>query len=908
MDKEEVLIKNIYLLENKIFLETEKTIDKLCLKSFNSSLLFKVVQNTIDLEQLIKENASFFEYASLCKVCAVKDNNSLVNLKIQLVDQAKKEYICKGVHFLVNEDVYNVDIYLNSVGEINIEINIGNDEKPILAETIYADDRQINLSVALPKTYMSSLTSDVGSCLNSKVLLFSQDNNILEYKCKAIDKNILHFAIGFDSFPLNKDNTFKAVLRLEGRYPKKIRLKKNIHFKRVKLIDKTTVKSLIVTSDEEHNELAFIIDSRISVLPKVDKVHVDNEDVIIEGTLNSTLYAYDHPSIKAKLRLINTESNIQIADDINVEKDRFLYKIRKSDIFELKKVAYGSWNMNIDILRDGQVIDSKPLKYVDESQVVLISNELYNDRDTSFMELFLEGEEKNLQLKIAGRVTIKQILNIRVSGSRLKIKYRTRENVEALLDKKDIRTSIMNSVEELKCQKVVKLGKKTYACYYTANDIKKFMDETFKNGLALITAVDGKEYTNLVPEINKYSVYFSFMEHLVNSRKYKILCIKLYNKLFTKMPIKKKRVIFESFLGRNMSGNPKYIYNYFVENGLDKEYELIWSLNDLNEDIPGNVKKVKRKTLKYYYYMATSGYWVLNARHLEEIQKRQGVTFLQTWHGTPLKKLGDDMFNVTMAGMKDINQYKEKFFKSSRQWDYLIAQNDYSAEIFKRAFRFYKKMLDYGYPANDILYRHNNKEDIDKLKDRLRIPKDKKVILYAPTWREDNFYQKGHYKATMELNLDKMQEKLGEEYVLLLKMHYLITNSINIENYKGFAFDLSQNSDIQELYLISDILITDYSSVMFDYSNLKRPIIFFTYDWDKYMSELRGAYFDLKAEAPGPIVKTTDEVVDSILNYKKLGSMYIEKQQNFYNKFCHIDDGKAAERVVNEVFLHKKEK
>ena len=366
------------------------------------------------------------------------------------------------------------------------------------------------------------------------------------------------------------------------------------------------------------------------------------------------------------------------------------------------------------------------------------------------------------------------------------------------------------------------------------------------------------------------------------------------------MPIKKNRIMFESFLGRNVSGNPKYLYHQLVEDELDQQYELIWILNNLDEEIEGKGKKVKRKSLMYYYYMATSKYWIFNCRQGDEIKKRKENIYLQTWHGTPLKKLGMDMDNVNMAGQTDINDYKRKFYNNSRRWDYLLAQNDYSREIFKRAFSFDKAILS-GYPANDILYQRNNAQDIEKIKDKLGIPKNKKVILYAPTWRDDNFYKKGHYRMTIQLELDKMQEALGDEYVILLRMHYLITNNLNLDKYSGFVYNYSQGYDIQELYLVSDILITDYSSVIFDYANLKRPIIFFTYDIEQYRDSLRGFYFDFEKEAPGPLVVDTEGVIQSIISLDKIDDEYAVKKEAFYNKFCHIDNGNAATNILKEI-------
>ena len=180
--------------------------------------------------------------------------------------------------------------------------------------------------------------------------------------------------------------------------------------------------------------------------------------------------------------------------------------------------------------------------------------------------------------------------------------------------------------------------------------------------------------------------------------------------------------------------------------------------------------------------------------------------------------------------------------------------------------------------------------------------KNKKIILYAPTWRDDEFYEKGQYKFSLRLNLDKLKESLGEEYILLVRTHYFIADKLDLSDYKGFAVDVSRYDDIAELYLISDILITDYSSVFFDFANLRRPILFYTYDLDKYQNMLRGFYIDIHTEVPGPLVFTTEEIIDKIKNIDKLNEEYKERYDEFYERFCSIDDGNASKRIVEKVW------
>lgn len=371
----------------------------------------------------------------------------------------------------------------------------------------------------------------------------------------------------------------------------------------------------------------------------------------------------------------------------------------------------------------------------------------------------------------------------------------------------------------------------------------------------------------------------------------------LYNRIFTKMRIKPNLVLFESFSGKNYSDSPKYIYEYMMEN---MDYKFVWSVNE-PKSIPGNHIQVKRFSLKYFYYLARAKYWVSNARFPNFINKREDNVYLQTWHGTPLKKLAGDMEDVHMPGTNSV-KYKQNFYKETQKWDYLISPNEYSSKIFKRAFWFKNTMIETGYPRNDILYSKNNEESIKKLKEKIGLPLDKKIIMYAPTWRDDEYYSKGNYKFTLRLNLEKLQRKLGEDYIIILRMHYLIASELDISNYIGFAFDLSSYDDISELYLVSDILITDYSSVFFDYANLKRPILFFTYDLEKYRDQLRGFYIDMEEEVPGPLLMNNEQVVNAIINIDDIKKEYKDRYSKFYNRFCLWDDGNASKKTVEKVF------
>lgn len=370
----------------------------------------------------------------------------------------------------------------------------------------------------------------------------------------------------------------------------------------------------------------------------------------------------------------------------------------------------------------------------------------------------------------------------------------------------------------------------------------------------------------------------------------------LYRLAVKLLPINKRIILFESNLGRNYTGSPKAIYEEMVRQGLDLKYRCYFILEHPETNIPGAARTVKRTRLKYFYLFAVAGTWVCDTRLPKYIIKRPECTYIQTWHGTPLKKLALDMDTVHMAGEKGIENYKKNFYDNAQTWDYLISQNHFSTEIFRRAFAFGKEMLEIGYPRNDVLFAKNNEKDIKELKKKLGIPIDKRVILYAPTWRDNEFYGKGKYKFNPSLDFNALRDSLGDDTVMIVKYHYLVMDQIDWTPYQGFIYSCDLSYDISDLYLVSDMMITDYSSVMFDYSLLKRPMLFFCYDLEDYKDSLRGFYFDFLAEAPGPVTQTTEELIASIKNYDP--SLYKEKQEAFYRKYNHADDGHASEKVV----------
>ncbi|MDA7025482.1 CDP-glycerol glycerophosphotransferase family protein [Bacillus sp. CLL-7-23] len=358
----------------------------------------------------------------------------------------------------------------------------------------------------------------------------------------------------------------------------------------------------------------------------------------------------------------------------------------------------------------------------------------------------------------------------------------------------------------------------------------------------------------------------------------------------------KEMVFFESFLGKSYSGNPKYIYEEMLKLGYGDRFTFVWSYSGDGE-IPGHPIIVNRESEEYYKYLALSKYWVSNIIFPVH-RKREGNIYLQTWHGTPLKKLG---YDIEVDGPEKMA--RENFYMESRNWDYMLSANQYSSNIFKRAFKFKKQMLEVGYPSNDIFYHENAADKAAQIKEKIGIPKDKKVILYAPTWRDNQASGSWNHVFDLKIDLEQFQEQLSEDHVLILRMHHLISESLQIaEELQSSVFDLSSYDDIQELYLISDVLITDYSSVFFEYAHTKRPILFYAYDFELYKDKIRGFYLDMKKDLPGPILTENGELLSAIRNIDQVQRQYKNRYNEFLKTYCYLEKGDSSAQVIKTVF------
>ena len=365
-----------------------------------------------------------------------------------------------------------------------------------------------------------------------------------------------------------------------------------------------------------------------------------------------------------------------------------------------------------------------------------------------------------------------------------------------------------------------------------------------------------------------------------------------------------KLVYFQTFSGRGYSDSPKAMYEYMRKAPEYKDYKFVWSFREpekyreLLED--GRTELVKFRTRADNIALRKAKYWIANYRMLDYQHPRKGQIYVQCWHGTPLKRLGYDI-DASDNAMNSIGEIREKYRTDAKKFSYLLSPSPFASEKFATAWDLNAthqthKIIEEGYPRNDRLINAGD-EERTSIRKKLGVD-DKKVILYAPTWRDNQHISGEGYSYKTEVDFDRLKEALGDRYVILFRAHYLVANSFDFDRYDGFVRDVSSYDDINDLYLASDLLITDYSSVFFDYSNLERPMIFYMYDLDQYEHEMRGFYLSLD-ELPGPIVKDEDKLIEEIEKSKNWTAD--EKYLEFNRRFNPHEDGKASARVLARI-------
>ncbi|MFD0368348.1 CDP-glycerol glycerophosphotransferase family protein [Streptomyces sp. NPDC127114] len=363
------------------------------------------------------------------------------------------------------------------------------------------------------------------------------------------------------------------------------------------------------------------------------------------------------------------------------------------------------------------------------------------------------------------------------------------------------------------------------------------------------------------------------------------------------LPVQKDVAVFAAYWNGSYSCNPAAIHEKMKE--LAPGMKAVWVLkNDATSRPPKGVPTVHPGSLGFWKAMARGKYFVNNVNFPPSVVKRPGQVHLQTHHGTPLKRMGVDLaeYPVGRRGMNLV-----RLMDRVDRWDYSLTSNSFSTAAWDRAYPSYYEALEYGYPRNDQLV-NASAADVAAARKKLGIAEGTKVILYTPTHRDY------HDAPKQMLDLEKFAETIGSEFTLLVRAHYFYDQSLLASGSTGSArlVDVSAHPSVEELYLAADCLLTDYSSVMFDYANLDRPIVIYANDWEVYRTT-RGTYFDITVDSPGLTVQTEAELLEVFTSGRWNGPESDAARAEFRRTFCEFDDGRAAERVVRKVFLGQDE-
>ncbi|MFF9811101.1 CDP-glycerol glycerophosphotransferase family protein [Streptomyces coeruleorubidus] len=364
-------------------------------------------------------------------------------------------------------------------------------------------------------------------------------------------------------------------------------------------------------------------------------------------------------------------------------------------------------------------------------------------------------------------------------------------------------------------------------------------------------------------------------------------------------PVDPHLAVFSAYWNRGVACNPAAIAARLAE--LAPQIHPVWVVTEENAALlPPGTDHVVPGSRRYWEVLATAKYLVNNVNFPNAVVKRPDAIHLQTHHGTPLKRMGlDQMAYPAAAQGLDFQALLERIDK----WDYSVSANSHTTRMWERAYPSHYVSLDHGYPRNDVYYTAGA-QDIRRVRDRLGIAPGRRAVLYAPTHRD---YEAGW---TPRLDLAALADRLGDDTVLLVRGHYFYGGAASpLTNLRrtGRIIDVSSYDPVEELCLAADALVTDYSSIMFDYANLDRPIVIHADDWETYRTT-RGVYFDLMAEAPGPVARSQQELTEFLTTEAWRDEGAAKARAVFRRRFCEYDDGRAAERVVRRVFLGQDER
>ncbi len=352
------------------------------------------------------------------------------------------------------------------------------------------------------------------------------------------------------------------------------------------------------------------------------------------------------------------------------------------------------------------------------------------------------------------------------------------------------------------------------------------------------------------------------------------------------------KVVHHSCGGR-YSDNPRALYESLVASGHPSTH--VWLMDPRHaHGFPADVETVEFGSERCIKELESADMVVSNT-HIElDWNKSPETRYLQTWHGTPLKHIHFDSLWAPPGRVAYLTE-------DVRRWDYLLSPNAASTELLRKAFGFTGEIAETGYPRNDVLSGPRSEWIRAGVRRQLGIPEDATVVLYTPTWRDDILDAQGRQDFSLQLDLDEFTRRLGKDHYLLVRTHFLINADLPRIDRPGVC-DVSAYPDVSDLYLAADVMVTDYSSTMFDFAVTGKPLLFFTYDLAHYRDALRGFYFDFHMQAPGPLLNTSTDVVDALCDLDSVRRAYAPAYARFQERYCHLEDGGASARVIDRYF------
>jgi len=351
------------------------------------------------------------------------------------------------------------------------------------------------------------------------------------------------------------------------------------------------------------------------------------------------------------------------------------------------------------------------------------------------------------------------------------------------------------------------------------------------------------------------------------------------------------KIVYVTFRG-HFSDSPRALYRAIRECGIDAEHTWL-SAERTQRTFPADVDTITFGSPESIAALEAADLVISNDHIPLDWDKRPGTTYLQTWHGTMLKRIHRDVLWAP-EGRLDYLEH------DIARWDLLLSPNPVTTPRLRQAFGYQGPVHETGLPRNDVLTSPERDDVRARVRTQLGIPDHKTAVLYTPTWRDDLVFEgTAERDFDFPIDVDDFTDRLGEDHVLLLRLHNMVTGRLADT---GTVRDVSPWADIADLYLAADLMVTDYSSTMFDFAVTGRPLLFFTYDLDDYRDRLRGFYFDLAEVAPGPLIATGKELLTAVADIDSITAAYADRYAGFRRTFCALDDGHATERVLDLLF------